>query len=267
MKRYLNLVIIITLIISPLKGQQVSTQAREIKRFTVPEAKQAVAVDRKFFYVINNSTITRHYKESGLQDKKWDGTAEGISHLNSGVVIKRRLYCATSNFPASPMAGSIEIFDKGTLKHTGNHSFGINTGSVTWIDKHKGCWYVGFAHYSGSGSSEGKDTRWTSVVKFNRKWQQIEAWIFPQNIIDLFSPMSNSGAAWGNDEKLYCTGHDKAEIYVMELPHTGFTLKHIKTINTPSCGQGIAFDRSVKNRKIIYGIKRDEKQVIAFGID
>jgi len=246
-----------------LNSQDIS----EIKRYNVPEARQAVAVDAKSFYVINNSTITKHDKSTGIQTAKWDGTEEGITHLNSGVVIKGRLYCASSNYPDSPMAGSIEIFDAVTLKHIANHSFGIYTGSVTWIDKYDGCWYVGFAHYTGSGSSEGKDTRWTSVVKFGKKWQRIESWMFPDNIIELFTPKSNSGAAWGNDGRLYCTGHDRGEIYVMELPASGHTLKHVKTIPTPTYGQGIAFDHSIKNKKVIYGISRIDDLVISFEID
>lgn len=242
-------------------------KADMIKKFEVMEAKQAVAVDRNYFYVINNSTITKHNKEDGTLTAKWDGTEEGISHLNSGVVIRGRLYCASSNYPDSPMAGSVEIFDASSLKHIGNHSFGIYTGSLTWIDQHNGYWFAGFAHYTGSGSSEGKDTRWTSVVKFNRKWQRIESWTFPENIIKLFMPKSNSGAAFGKDGKLYCTGHDRPEIYVMEIPGTGFTLKHTKTIETPVYGQGIAFDDYEKNKKIIYGISREDNLVIAFEIE
>lgn len=263
MTRFLFLTLTAFIISVLLSGQEV----KELIRFSVPESKQAVAVDRDHFYVINNSTITKHNKQNGELISKWDGTGSGISHLNSGVVIKERLYCASSNYPASPMAGSIEIFDAASLRHICNHSFGIYTGSVTWIDKHEGWWYVGFAHYTGPGSSEGKDTRWTSVVKFNKKWQQVESWIFPENIIKLFIPKSNSGAAWGNDGRLYCTGHDLPEIYVMEIPASGFTLKHIKTIKTPGFGQGIAFDRTVKNRKIIYGISRNDNQVIAFETD
>ena len=110
---------------------------------------------------------------------KWDGAPFNLQHLNSGTVIKGRLYCANSNYPDSPMASSIEIFDVSTLTHTGTHSFGIFSGSATWIDQQGGYWYVGFAHYTGEGSSEGKDTRWTSVIKFNKKWQQLESWVFP----------------------------------------------------------------------------------------
>ncbi len=265
--KFIHLIILAPAVIFSLSGQETSKQTKELKRFTVPEAKQAVAVDKNYFYVINNNRITKHDKKSGSLMAEWDGAGQRISHLNSGAVIRGRLYCASSNYPASPMASSIEIFDAKTLKHLGNHSFGIYAGSATWIDKHDGCWYVGFAHYTGTGSSEGKDTRWTSVVKFNKKWQQIEAWIFPDNIIELFKPKSNSGAAFGYDGRLYCTGHDRPEIYVMEIPDAGFTLKHITTITVPVFGQGIAFDHSVKHKKVIYGLDRNNNQVISFEIE
>jgi hypothetical protein len=241
-------------------------RAAELKSFRVEEAKQGVAVDRHCFYVINSSTITKHDKETGELLNSWDGSVIGVKHLNSGVVTKGKLYCATSNYPDTPMAGSIEIFDARTLKHTGSHSFGIFKGSATWIDKRDGCWYVGFAHYTGNGSSEGKDTRWTTVVRFDRKWRETGSWIFPDNIIKLFSPMSNSGATWGSDGRLYCTGHDEPEIYVMEIPRTGYTLNHVGTIATPAHGQGIAIDRTVNKKLIMYGIQRDKNLVVAFEI-
>ncbi len=249
-----------------LYGQPASRKANELKSFRIEEAKQGVAVDRNYFYVINSSTITKHDKETGEQTAKWDGGTIGVKHLNSGVVIKGKLYCATSNYPDAPMAGSIEIFDTRTLEHTGSHSFGIFRGSTTWIDKRKGSWYVGFAHYTGNGSSEGKDTRWTTVAKFDRKWRETGAWIFPENIIKLFTPMSNSGATWGNDGKLYCTGHDEPEIYVLEIPRNGYTLNHVETITTPVHGQGIAIDRSANDKLVMYGIRRDKNLVIAFEI-
>jgi hypothetical protein len=267
MMKHLIITLLGLITVFSLFGQTVSRQANELRRFQVTEAKQAVAVDDNYFYVINNSTITKHNKDNGNLVTRWDGSSDGIKHLNSGVVIRGRLYCATSNYPDTPMAGSIEIFDSKTLKHIGNHSFGIFSGSATWIDKLDGYWYVGFAHYSGSGSSEGKDTRWTTVVKFNKKWQEVESWIFPKNLIELFTPMSNSGAAWGTDGKLYCTGHDRPELYVLEIPQTGYTLKHINTINIPVHGQGIAFDRTERNKKIIYGINRQDNLVIVFEID
>ena len=235
----------------------------EVKEFKVSEAKQAVAVDGLFFYVINNSTIQKYTKSDGKQVASWDGTAQDIKHLNSGVVIAGKLYCANSNYPEIPMASSVEIFDTKTLKHIGTHSFGISDhGSLTWLDQKDGFWYIGFAHYGGKESSEGRDVRWTSLVKYTLDWQQVESWIFPKNIVALFTPKSNSGGAMGSGGLVYCTGHDKPEIYVLKIPESGYTLTHVKTIPVSMYGQGIALDHSVKNKEIIYGINRAASTVI-----
>lgn len=229
----------------------------EIKKYQVSEAKQAVAVDEKFFYVINNSTISKHNKSDGKLTGSWDGTKDGIKHLNSGVIIKGKLYCANSNYPEIPMASSVEIFDVNTLQHIGNHSFGIaQHGSLTWIDQKDGYWWIGFAHYGGKESSEGRDVRWTSLVKFDMQWRELESWVFPKNIVEVFTPKSNSGGAWGEDGLLYCTGHDKPELYVMRLPKSGYTLEHMATLPAPIFGQGIAIDHSVKGKLLIYGLNR-----------
>ena len=75
--------------------------------------------------------------------------------------------------------------------------------------------------------------------------------------------MSNSGGSWGDNGYLYCTGHDKEELYVMKLPTSGYTLQHVKTIPTTIHGQGIAIDRTVKNKLVIYGLSdRKESSVI-----
>lgn len=238
-------------------------QGVEVKRYTVAEAKQGVAVDTQFFYVVNNSTITKHQKSDGKQLAMFDGRPQGtLTHMNSGVVLNGKLYCASSNYPNEPMAGSIEIFDVATMKHVGNHSFGIGHGSVTWIDEHDGFWWVGFAHYTGRGSSEGKDNRWTTIVKYTKDWTEKESWVFPKDVIASFTPKSNSGAAWGKDGLLYCTGHDSMELYVMKLPDTGCTLEHVKTIPVTIAGQGIAIDRSVKDDKLmVYGLSRADNVV------
>ena len=241
-----------------------SQSVTEIRSFQVTEAKQAVAVDADHFYVINNSTITKHTKSDGKQVAVWDGSKEGIKHLNSGVVIKGKMYCANTNYPEIPMASSIEIFDVKSMQHIGNHSFGIaQHGSLTWIDQRDGFWWCGFAHYSGKEASEGRDTRWTAVVKYDPEWRQLESWVFPKHIIALFSPKSNSGGAWGADGLLYCTGHDEQDLYVMRLPKSGFTLEHVRTLPAPMHGQGIAMDHWIKGKQIIYGVNRAEKKVIA----
>ncbi|SEI38364.1 hypothetical protein SAMN05216327_10193 [Dyadobacter sp. SG02] len=233
-----------------------------VKTFDVGEAKQAVAVDAQHFYVINNSTITKHLKTDGKLVATWDGTKEGIVHLNSGVVIKGRLYCANSNYPEIPMTSSVEIFDVKTMKHVDTHSFGIaQHGSLTWLDQKDGHWFIGFAHYAGKEASEGRDVRWTSLVKYDMEWRQVEAWVFPKNLVDLFTPKSNSGGAWGGDGLLYCTGHDRGEVYVLKLPKSGYTLQHISTLPAPIKGQGIAIDRSVVGKISLYGIQRSKHTV------
>ncbi len=256
--RITHLMLILVWIGSPAFSQQ----AKEVKRFKTGLAQQGVAVDKDHFYVINNSSITKHRKTDGAEVARWDGTAEGFKHLNSGIIIKGKLYCANSNFPQQPMAGSIEIFDPKTLSHIGTHSFGIGNGSVTWIDWRDGFWWVGFAHYSGRHSSEGKDTRWTMLVKYTKEWAQVGAWVFPPHIVEAFMPTSNSGGTWGNDGYLYCTGHDREELYVMRLPKSGYTLDHVKTIQTTIPGQGIAIDKSVKDKLVVYGIHRKEASVV-----
>ncbi|TDE13669.1 hypothetical protein [Dyadobacter psychrotolerans] len=246
-----------------LSVSSIAQQVTELHKFQLPEAKQAVAVDGNFFYVINNSTIQKYTKTDGKLVSSWDGAKQGIKHLNSGLVSNGKLYCANSNYPEIPMASSVEIFDTKTLLHIGNHSFGIaEHGSLTWMDEKDGFWYIGFAHYGGKEASEGRDVRWTSLVKYTKAWQQVESWIFPKNIVALFTPKSNSGGAWGNDGLLYLTGHDKPELYVMKIPTSGYTLEHVKTIPVGMHGQGIAIDRSVKTKLVIYGIDRETNSVI-----
>ncbi len=105
---------------------------------------QAIAVDSDCFYAIGNSSVAKYRRESGARITGWE-CPEGkpLIHLNSGVVLDGRLYCAHSNYPAVPMTGSIEIWDTGTMNHVGSHSFGIGMGSTTWADFYREHWYVG----------------------------------------------------------------------------------------------------------------------------
>ncbi|WP_439556753.1 hypothetical protein [Dyadobacter sp.] len=252
------------LLLVPLLGATLlkAQSVRELSSIQVKEAKQAVAVDGGFFYVINNSTISKYSKKTNALVKTWNGENDGIKHLNSGVVIKGKLYCANTNYPEIPMASSLEIFDVNSMEHIGSHSFGIAPhGSLTWVDQKDGSWYAGFAHYGGKEASEGRDVRWTSLVRFDMEWRELESWIFPKNLIALFTPKSNSGGGWGADGSLYCTGHDRPELYVLKLPKSGYTLEHVATIPAPIEGQGIAFDHTAKGTVVLYGIKRSENVV------
>lgn len=253
--------------ISLVMGQS----AKELTVFNVEKAQQAVAVDGSYFYVINNKTITKHAKKTGELIASFDGTSQGLHHMNSGMVYQGKLYCAHSNFPELPMASSIEVFDTQTMKHESSYSLGILVyGSLTWIDydeqsKH---WYMGFAHYSKEElRADERDNRWTTLVQYDLNWNSKQAWVFPESLIEAFKDHSNSGGSIGSDGYFYCTGHDNGEIYVLEIPKSGYTLQHIATIPAPIHGQGLAIDRSIKGAPVIYGIRRADNVVVSFKID
>ncbi|WP_420149504.1 hypothetical protein [Spirosoma sp.] len=264
-RQLMNRVLYLSVLLCPVWSH--AQKATEIRRFQPKQVQQGVAVDRQYFYVINNHSLTKHVKSDGRLVATWDDTTGLLKHMNSGVVVGQKLYCTHSNYPDVPMASSIEIFDTRTLKHVGNHSFGLFPGSVTWADFYQGYWWVAFANYSNKASAEGRDNRWTTLVKFNENWQQLEAWAFPANVLQAFAPYSTSGGTWGADKLIYCTGHDKPEMYVLKLPERGHTLQYVKTIPTISEGQAFSIDRSIKNKQVFYGITRNDNYVIVSAID
>jgi hypothetical protein len=90
-----------------------------LARFHAPEARQGVAVDERFYYVIGNRVIGKYDRKSHQRLAVWEGPEGGpIEHLNSGVVVDGRLYCAHSNYPGIPMTSSVEIWDTETLAST-----------------------------------------------------------------------------------------------------------------------------------------------------
>src|SRR4030042_519533 len=233
----------------------------KVREFNAPEARQGVAVDEDYIYVVGTQEIAKYDKQTGEIVASWKGNENGpFIHLDSGVIIDGLLYCSHSNYPGVPMTSSVEIWDAQTLQHVKSHSFGIQWGSCTWIDKYDGFWWVGFAHYGKWKEATGTDEKWTTVVKFDEQWRMIEAWVFPKEISDKFVPMSNSGGSWGPDGLLYCTGHDYGEIYAMKLPKAGSILELVEIIPIESEGKGIAWDRS--DPMYIYGIVKKDKRVI-----
>ncbi len=234
---------------------------RELKRFPAPEARQGVAVDSSCFYAIGNSSVAKYDKQSGARLAGWE-CPEGkpLVHLNSGVVVDGRLYCAHSNYPAVPMTGSIEIWDTRTLRHVGSHSFGIDVGSTAWADFHKEHWYVGFAHYQNKGAEPNRDPSWTSVVKFNPAWHRLEGWVFPAEVIKRFAGYSCSGGVIDDQGFLYCTGHDAPEIYLLKFPEGGSILELVEIIDVTFPGQGMALDKT--DPGILYSISKAGRQVV-----
>jgi hypothetical protein len=231
---------------------------KQIGEFVIPEANQGVGADDRYFYAVDNQKIAKYEKKTGKLVKKWQGEKNGpIVHLDSAMLLDGKIYCAHSNYSEWPMTSSVEIWNADTMEHIGNHSFGINWGSLTWVDFYNGHWWMTFANYDrpfGPGKTPYGHKVATQMVKFSADFKYLESWVLPKAILDRFEEMSNSGGSWGPDGYLYLSGHDPAEIYRMRLPKAGSVLELVDVIPMNIRGQGIAWDRS--ERGVIYGIIR-----------
>src|SRR5690348_8701843 len=72
----------------------------QVGEFAIPEANQAVGVDDKYFYAVDNQAIAKYDKATGKLVKRWKGPKEGpILHMDSALVKDGRIYTAHSNYP------------------------------------------------------------------------------------------------------------------------------------------------------------------------
>jgi hypothetical protein len=242
-------------------GETTAEAFAVVRRIAVAEARQGVAVDDNHFYAISDRTIGKYDERTAALIARWDaGDDERIIHLNSGIVLDGKLYCAHSNYPAVPMSSSIEVFDAESLRHLHSHVFGVFEGSATWVDRHAGSWWVAFANYDGRGGQAGRGPEATSVVRFDTSWRVESRYRFPQAVVERFGDRSNSGGAWGADGRLYTTGHDAAEVYVLQLPDKGDVLELVEIVAAGIEGQGIAWARSEPPR--LWGIRKSTREVV-----
>lgn len=226
-----------------------------LRRVDAAEAHQAVAVDPSSYYAIANKTIARYDRESSKRLAHWDAPAQsGIKHLNSGIVIDGRLYCANSHWPAKPLKNTVEIFEAETLKHLESRPFFESQGAINWIDRHEGAWWIVFAFY---GDAE---VRMTKLIRYDDDWNETGEWTFPESVIERFLPNSNSGGAFGPCGRLFVTGHDHAELYVLDVPPPSGEMQHVATVPAPIAGQGIAWGRS--DPGLLLGIVRARREVV-----
>lgn len=252
-----------------LSPQSLAASAFEaIAEFNVPEANQAVGVDERYFYAVDNQAIAKYDKATGKLAKKWEGARDGpIVHLDSAMIKDGKLYAAHSNYPGWPMTSSVEIFDAATLEHVGSHSFGTRWGSLTWVDWHEGHWWMTFANYDqkiGPGDTPYGGKANTVVIEMTEAFEPMQSWTLPKEVLDRFEEMSNSGGSWGPDGFLYLSGHDPAELYKMTVPNVDTVLKLVDIVPLNIRGQGIAWDRSQPG--VIYGIARATALERAAGI-
>ena len=262
MKKAAAIMLSAALCLGAIPGSGAAPVLEQIGEFTVPEANQGVGVDTKHFYAVDNQSIGKYEKTTGKLVKKWQGDRKGpILHLDSAMVMGGRLYAAHSNYPQWPMTSSLEIFDVETMEHVGSHSFGIQWGSLTWVDWHEGHWWMTFANYDrpfGPNKTPYGYKANTIMIKLTRDFRPVESWTLPKELLDKFEDMSNSGGSWGPDGFLYLTGHDPAELYRVRLPKAGSILEVVDIIPMRIRGQGIAWDRSQPG--VIYGVIRATAQ-------
>lgn len=228
----------------------------ERQRFSAAEANQGVAVDEKCFYAITNRAIGKYRKDTGERIAGWEGAKDGpIRHLNAGIVLDGRLYCAHSNFPEVSEQSSVEVWDCSTMQHVGRHCFERPPGSLTWLDRRNGHWFACFAHYRKTS-----DPSKSRVVEFDAQWGEVRRWSFPAALVERFAGNSSSGGSFGPGGMLFVTGLDAAELYVLDVPADGGELIWLGTVPVSAAGQAFAWDRG--NEGIVYGIQRKSREVI-----
>ena len=236
----------------------------QVAEFSVPDANQGIGVDERYFYAVDNRAIAKYDKKTGELASRWEDPEGGpFIHLDSAVIREGKIYASHSNWRQLPMTSSVEIWDANTMEHIATHSFGrIGPGSFTWLDYHDGYWWGTFANYDRLGPDDqpyGGKTN-TTLAKFDGQWNILQTWIFPEDLLEKFELMSNSGGSWGPDRFLYITGHDLGEVYKVEIPDAGSVIEVVETIPLNIRGQGIAWDHH--DRGMLYGIIRatDEEE-------
>ena len=248
--------------LAPQPAQGLSAQ--EVGRWPAPEARQGVAVDATHFYAVVNSRIGKYRKSDGVKVAEWVGDRIAIRHLNSCIVEKSELVCANSNYPQTPMASSVEIFDTRTMLHLRSVPLGVRDGSLTWVERRGDLWWAALANYDPPRSYLGRTHRDTRIVLFDSTWAEVGGYALPDSLLERLAPHSVSGGGFGSDGLLYLTGHDAPEVYVMRIPRQGPVLEHIATIKAPIEGQAWAWDRSAA--RTMFAISRRSGAVVVLNV-
>jgi hypothetical protein len=255
---------LITLIIAAAVAAAPPERRAETVRRYASTATQGVAVGPADVYAVSNSMLVRYDKASGEKRAEWTGDRARFPHINACSLIGPDLVCASSNYPATPHVSTVELFDPLTLTHRRSIALGLGTGSITWVDRHDGAWWALFANYDGRGGEAPRDHRHTTLVRFDEQWRRQEAWALPPTVLARVAPMSVSGGGWGPDGRLYLSGHDHPELYVVGLPRGGGVLDHLETIAMEAEGQAVDWDESQPG--MLYGILRRTRELLAMAV-
>ncbi|WP_300573287.1 hypothetical protein [Phenylobacterium sp.] len=243
----------------------IALEAERLREYAAPEARQGVAVDADHVYAVVNTTIAKYDKSSGQRLGVWSGPREGlIRHLNSCFAEAGKLWCANSNFPQTPMASSVEVFNTADMTHAASHSLGIlDEGSLTFFERFGEGWIAGYAHYDDIGGLSYKDAVFAGIVFYDSAWRRTGGYALPQSVLERMAPHAASGGVLGPDGLLYLFGHDRPELYVVARPVMGPTLIHVATISVDAPGQAIAWDHS-SDERILFTIHRPTGAIRSF---
>ena len=212
------------------------------------EANQAAAADERFVFAITNSKIAKYDRRTGERVAESTGEAK---HLNSGFFWEGKLYCAHSNYPATPEHSEIKVLDPESMRLTTFKDFGNYGGSLTWAVRREGAWWCNFARYGGNNAE-------TFLVRFEDDWRESARWIYPAEVIKQLGRYSLSGGVWQGD-MLLATGHDDRLLFRLKLPEEGSVLELIDQQAAPFTGQGIAADPATGG---LVGIDRGKKRIV-----
>lgn len=225
----------------------------EYRRIPAPEAHQAAAADREFYYAVTNDKIAKYDRKTRKQVATSTGAAK---HLNSAFLFEGNLLCAHSNYPALPEQSEIKLLDTKSMQLTTFHDFGNFGGSLTWCVLRENHWWCNFAKY---GDKNGE----TFLVKFDRDWKEVGRWTYPESVIKQLGKMSLSGGVW-YQHQLLVTGHDDGVFFVLDLPEKGTVLEHVRTVRMPFTGQGFAYDPWLHE---LVGIDRKKRELVMAQLD
>lgn len=253
--------LILSALPSLVQEPQVSSAGFQTVRRYEAGARQGVAVGPADVYAVSNSSIRRLDKASGQERAAWSGDPVLFPHINSCTLIETDLVCASSNYPASPHVSTLETFDALTLEHRSSLPLPGGLGSATWADRRQGVWFVMFANYDARGSEAPRTSTDTVLVRFAPDWRPEARWTLPSDIVDRLRPMSLSGGGWGPDGRLYLSGHDHPELYVVDLPQGGGTMVPLETLAMEAEGQAIDWDDAEPG--MLYGITRRTREILA----
>jgi hypothetical protein len=204
-------------------------------RIATPHATQAAAADERHLYAISNTSVARIDRRTG----RLLATASHptTKHLNSGFVHEGRLYCAHSNYPATPHASDIRVYDPADDGLDVFHVFADPPGSLVWCVKKDGNWWCCFAHY-------GNDNHQTCLVEYAEGGleRELRRFLFPHQVVADWDGMSASGGIWLGDEILASHHHFRV-LYRLRLPRQSQqVLELVEAVACPFPGQGFAVD-------------------------